>query len=49
MKFGYIILSYLKMKLLLKLTCLSLLDTLVCNSFSTELRFSKIFTDYAAL
>ena len=49
MKFGYIILGYLKMKILLKLKYLPLLVSLVCSSFSAELRFAKIFTDHAVL
>ena len=37
------------MKLLLKLKYLPLLVSLVCSSFSAELRFAKIFTDHAVL
>ncbi|MEG3604246.1 MAG: sialate O-acetylesterase, partial [Verrucomicrobiota bacterium] len=37
------------MKLLLKLKYLPLFVSLVCSSFSAELRFAKIFTDHAVL
>jgi len=43
------IICYLKMKLLLKLKYLPLLVSLVCSSFSSELRFAKIFTDHTVL
>ena len=37
------------MKFLLKLKYLPLLVSLVCSSFSAELRFAKIFTDHVVL
>ena len=49
MKFGYIVFCYFKMKLLLKFKYLPLLVSLVCSSFSAELRFAKIFTDHVVL